>query len=320
MEENISIGTLLKGQREAKNISLEDIAQKTKININILKSLEQNDLEKLPNRTYVRGFVTNYARAVGLDVEEAKSTLDRSYGITSEKVSEESVEETTTPQQVSKEENKNALNQDQIEDIKDNVGAFFKEVFNKKVIIGVSAVIVLAISAKGITSFIEQLNSEKDVITEVNEEETQKVVTDAPLKDSSENILEMDATKKLAETVAKEEKKESKKEEVEKVATEEPVKTEEKKEVAKVTEEVKKEEKKPEIPEGKLPFRRFYKAPLDIFSIVADAKENNDANLLPPSIKASAIEGKQNVYIVAETGDTWISFKKDSDPIKKFVF
>ena len=74
-----SIGKILQQKREQKNISLDLVAQKTKININILKHLENDELDKLPNKTYVRGFVSNYARTIGWDQNEAKQALAQTY-------------------------------------------------------------------------------------------------------------------------------------------------------------------------------------------------------------------------------------------------
>ena len=60
--ENKTIGKLLKETRTKNNIPLEDVANKTKININILRALEKENIETLPNKTYVKGFVKNYAK------------------------------------------------------------------------------------------------------------------------------------------------------------------------------------------------------------------------------------------------------------------
>jgi cytoskeleton protein RodZ len=80
MENAQTIGKLLKKARDKKKVSLEDIAEKTKININILRSLEKEDLDKLPNKTYVKGFVKNYARTVGINTDEALQCLEHTYG------------------------------------------------------------------------------------------------------------------------------------------------------------------------------------------------------------------------------------------------
>lgn len=66
-----SIGTYLKKQRELRKISLEEIAQDTKIHLKILAALEMNDFSSVPGPVFARSFVRSYAKAIGLDVNEA---------------------------------------------------------------------------------------------------------------------------------------------------------------------------------------------------------------------------------------------------------
>lgn len=61
-----SAGELLRRAREQKNLSLEDIAKKTRIPQRHLKSVESGDFDALPGRTYAIGFAKSYARTVGL--------------------------------------------------------------------------------------------------------------------------------------------------------------------------------------------------------------------------------------------------------------
>lgn len=59
----------LKKQRENKNISLADIAAKTRVHISILEKIEQGDFS-FYGPTYVRAFIRQYAKAARLDPEE----------------------------------------------------------------------------------------------------------------------------------------------------------------------------------------------------------------------------------------------------------
>ena len=65
----VDAGALLRQAREAKGLSLDDLARTTKINRSILAALEEYDLNRLPAPIYTRGFVKAYAREVGLDPE-----------------------------------------------------------------------------------------------------------------------------------------------------------------------------------------------------------------------------------------------------------
>jgi flagellar biosynthesis protein FlhG len=71
-------GPLLRQIREAIGIELREIAEKSKIGMAYLQALEGEVWSKLPAPVYVRGFLSEYARALGLDSERVKQTyLDR---------------------------------------------------------------------------------------------------------------------------------------------------------------------------------------------------------------------------------------------------
>ncbi|TCL61542.1 cytoskeletal protein RodZ [Hydrogenispora ethanolica] len=63
------LGDYLRQAREKKNISLRDIQESTKIRLRYLEGIEQGDLEMIPGEVYRKGFLANYANAVGLDAE-----------------------------------------------------------------------------------------------------------------------------------------------------------------------------------------------------------------------------------------------------------
>ena len=62
-----SLGEQLKLARKSKNKSLEDISRDTNISKQYLEALEEDNYDVLPGSAYVRGFLSNYARCVGLD-------------------------------------------------------------------------------------------------------------------------------------------------------------------------------------------------------------------------------------------------------------
>jgi len=62
-----SLGKYLKAQRELRNVSLEEIANSTKIREAFLRAIEEDSYELLPPAFYVKGFLTLYARHLGLD-------------------------------------------------------------------------------------------------------------------------------------------------------------------------------------------------------------------------------------------------------------
>ena len=62
-------GARLREARERRGVSLRDIADRTKISMNALESLERNDPSRLPGGIFARALVRSYASEVGLDPE-----------------------------------------------------------------------------------------------------------------------------------------------------------------------------------------------------------------------------------------------------------
>jgi cytoskeletal protein RodZ len=74
------VGERLRVAREAKGLSLEDLAAQTRIPQRHLASIETGDWEHLPAPTYTIGFAKNYASSVGLDRNEIGNDLREEMG------------------------------------------------------------------------------------------------------------------------------------------------------------------------------------------------------------------------------------------------
>jgi hypothetical protein len=61
------VGERLKATRELQQLSLEDIAARTRVPTRHLQAIENSDYSALPAATYSAGFVKTYARMLGLD-------------------------------------------------------------------------------------------------------------------------------------------------------------------------------------------------------------------------------------------------------------
>lgn len=70
-EKSTEFGRYLRTHRRSKGISLEEVSEKTKITLAILRQLEDEALDKLPAPAFVKGFIQAYAGVVGVDVAEA---------------------------------------------------------------------------------------------------------------------------------------------------------------------------------------------------------------------------------------------------------
>jgi cytoskeleton protein RodZ len=62
-----SLGATLKAARERAGLSLDQAAQQLKLAPRQVRALEDEEFTQLPGRTFVRGFVRNYARLLNLD-------------------------------------------------------------------------------------------------------------------------------------------------------------------------------------------------------------------------------------------------------------
>jgi transcriptional regulator with XRE-family HTH domain len=65
-----SIGSRLRQTREARHLTIEQVAEQTRIRPRYLQALESDDLSAIPSAVQARGFLRNYAEMLGLKFEE----------------------------------------------------------------------------------------------------------------------------------------------------------------------------------------------------------------------------------------------------------
>lgn len=65
-----SVGQFLRARREAKRMSLEEVARATRVPASSVERIEFDRFDELPGEVFVRGFLKSYARAVGVAPEE----------------------------------------------------------------------------------------------------------------------------------------------------------------------------------------------------------------------------------------------------------
>lgn len=70
-----SLGNRLLQARERKGLSLSDVSEQLRIRKVYLESLEKGEWDELPEETYVRGFLKQYARLLNLDIGEELEAL-----------------------------------------------------------------------------------------------------------------------------------------------------------------------------------------------------------------------------------------------------
>ncbi|MBC7430097.1 MAG: helix-turn-helix domain-containing protein [Bacteriovorax sp.] len=156
VEPTITIGKLLREKREERGLSLKVISQQTKIHIGLLANLEADQLDKLPSKTYVRGFIKSTSKILGLDQEFALHLLDMAYAKNNPLAS------TSVPNQEMKTETaRNTLTSmvaTPMEAVKSVTSSSM--IFLAKVSVGILIVVIIIFNIK---NFLQKSSDENDV-------------------------------------------------------------------------------------------------------------------------------------------------------------
>ena len=70
------VGETLRSERELRGISLEEVAQTTRIPLRTLKQMEDECWQDLPGDVFARGFLRSYSQAIGLDARPLLARYD----------------------------------------------------------------------------------------------------------------------------------------------------------------------------------------------------------------------------------------------------
>ncbi|MEA3041857.1 MAG: cytoskeleton protein RodZ [Sphingomonadales bacterium] len=79
-EHDLPIGERLRQAREARGLSLDELASQTRIPVRHLQHIEQGEWDALPGATYSVGFVRSFGNAVGLDGSALGAELRQQLG------------------------------------------------------------------------------------------------------------------------------------------------------------------------------------------------------------------------------------------------
>ena len=75
----VRLGQRLYEKRVQKKLTLDEVAQATKIKASFLAALEKGEYSKLPSPAYAQGFVSNYAAYLGLPKTETTALFKREF-------------------------------------------------------------------------------------------------------------------------------------------------------------------------------------------------------------------------------------------------
>lgn len=66
----ISVGKVLKNQREKSNMTQEEVASKMHLNVDYIIAIESDDYTKISGESYVNGYIRSYAKLLKLPEQE----------------------------------------------------------------------------------------------------------------------------------------------------------------------------------------------------------------------------------------------------------
>ncbi len=74
-----NVGSILKKEREKKNITIQDVEKNTRIRSKNIQAIENENWDEFPSRTYIQGIIKRYARFLELDEEKITAYFRREY-------------------------------------------------------------------------------------------------------------------------------------------------------------------------------------------------------------------------------------------------
>ncbi len=313
-----SLGAFLQGEREKLGISLKKVSHSTKISLTNLEYLEADDLESLPDRAYVTGYVKSYAKLLGTEVNFCITLLDKTYQAQGAAPKEPEI---VIPQ---------AQNSPTISDG-----------FPLAKIGAISAMVIVIVGIAGFFMTRDNTNSsdrkapqetfaeveETDKATEEDKEITPQILNaETPLQMELSEQTEEPATEDpseenevVAETIQASQEETKPEEEPAQAPEQGKEKETEAEEEEKKTASADKKEEEEEEEDSEKEKRKFYPLAETLYTLDESMSQETINKFLPSQFRVSPVEGIQAVFITAVKGDSWLTYKSDNDPIKKFV-
>lgn len=76
IESQPKAGTILRTLRDKKNLSIQEVASQLRLDPRIIEALEKDDYSSFPADTYIRGYLRNYAKLLGIEGDEIISVYE----------------------------------------------------------------------------------------------------------------------------------------------------------------------------------------------------------------------------------------------------
>ena len=192
-----SVGEILKNTREAKGITIEQVAEATSIRVLYLEAIENEQFNLVPGEVYLKGFIRNYANYIGLNgpamVEKYKEQVEAN------KKHEHPVQADTND---IKHKQPEQINQRKTKSAKSDVSAIkslLEKYVTKRNIVLLAGIIVFIAAASFLSSFFsgskdsEPSKTKQAAVESVQSESANKSQAASVLKDQSGVYIVKDA-------------------------------------------------------------------------------------------------------------------------------
>ncbi|OFZ27230.1 MAG: hypothetical protein A2381_03495 [Bdellovibrionales bacterium RIFOXYB1_FULL_37_110] len=285
-EVGTTIGVFLKEERQKKNLSLKQISQKTKINMTQLEYLEEDKLDLLPNKAYVVGYLKSYSKVLGIEPHIPMSHLDITYSILNPSKGTDLKKDQIVAEEIDKKPYM-------------IIGALITIIFVLVVVYALKTNPVKETDPSSVTTEVNQ-NQSSNANEPAVADSTLNETPPAQLTETTPVVAAPNTNTEIQKiTFPKEEPAQNNNDQ-----TLKPVKqtqVEEKK-----NEEIKAEDKKDEP--------AFAPMQKKLYAFATNPPEET-LKYLPSDIKNNVVPGKQNVFIYAHKGDSWLTYQvDDKDP------
>lgn len=293
----ISIGELFRKKREERGLNLKIISQHTKIHIGLLEHLENNQLDKLPSKTYVRGFVKSTAKILGIDQEEALHSLELTYnGDHKNKISKENtdhqilekvVNHIQTPVPTPTPAAAPAFPFDTVKNITNSSTYIFVQVAKGLLILGVIVFVI------------------KNLIDRSTEEHLKlpHVLSTIRPRDKSNRLIQTKALTKAIENNAENNLE----------ITDEPTPMK-----VNIIQDKKENDQQSEMTINDIKLKTISLGEKQ-FTFDNSIKDDELDEIFPSRYKVLVTKGIESLFINATDGNSWITYKIDEKEIKKYV-
>lgn len=298
---NLNLGAYLKDLRLRKGYSLERLCTETKISLSILKKLENNELATLPNITYVKGYVQNILKTLHVTFgHQEMEIINKTYidlGLLKPTIPLESVQSINTENNQSK-----AKSESSSYSTASNGSIYnIESLKSKRIVLSVLFVLIIL----GIFRFVQKINQQPDLRqSQAQFTPSPEIGTTLAMNLSQTPTSEIAVIAQSTPTISGE---------INPTIAPSLVPT------GTATPLPTVDPSKEATASSNYPRFEFKKITNLAVSIDSDAADNNNFEIYTAEDRRRTTTGKENVFVTKTEGESWITYKKNTETPKSFL-